>query len=138
MTAPRLRNDRNSGSRTKLRLQSSAARSVQRHRYEPSALRLAVTDDNKRELVGLNDLNQRRGETGLVFLSDLARGGQRHTSDLSQARMQKVVRQDEVGRKRIRVALWVEGAIMGILDVRGRAEQDAAAMMMPVPQLMAD
>ena len=52
--------------------------------------------------------------------------------------MKKIVWQDEVGCKRVCMALGVERIILGVLDVLAAAEQDAAFVMMPMAEFVAD
>ena len=52
--------------------------------------------------------------------------------------MQKVVRQDQVGCERVRVALRIERIVLLVFDILAAAEQDAAPVVVPMSQLMPD
>ena len=52
--------------------------------------------------------------------------------------MKKIVWQDKVGCEIVCMALGVERVILEVLDVVAAAEQDAAFVMMPMAEFVAD
>jgi hypothetical protein len=107
-----------------------------RRPLEPPALGFIVAPDHHRKLVRQGHLEQGRRKTGAEFVGHVTRGDQGHSLELLDPWNEKVAGQDKRHADTFASDLGIQRIVCEIADIVLAAEEDPAAVMMPMTELM--
>jgi hypothetical protein len=113
---------------------------IRNHRRlaKPAPPTFGVAHENDWKQVVLDKLEKRRRQACFEILGNLAHQRQRRLLQFDGERTKEIVRQNEVGGKIIGLALRIKSIMRRISDIRGRAIEYAALMIVPMADFVGE
>src|SRR5215211_4690006 len=95
-----------------------------------------MADDENRKRISFNEFKKGCRKARVELTREFTSGRERDTLESCGPRPKQIIRKDQVRCEYVRLVLWIERAVCGVVDLARTAEENAPAVMVPVANLV--